>query len=101
MSVAHAVSHEDEVETLRAAIQDLPPESHERVMAGLADATVQFSEHGRVDPVIDFMKSLLATARLHRNPAYLKALAEADDERDLPLEALSDSDLKARFRRSG
>lgn len=66
-----------EVEAIFAAIRDLPPESQEEVQRSLARVVKQYAENRRVDPVIHFIESLMMTARLHRNPRYGKALAEA------------------------
>ncbi len=76
----HDADMEDTPESaaIRQAVQDLPPSQQEAVHSRLYAVAANYERTGRVDPVLHFIESLLMTARLHRNPAYLKGLAEAD-----------------------
>jgi hypothetical protein len=68
------------VEELRSAIRDLPPESQDQVDRAMAEAAIEYRETGDMTSMRLFVESLLITARLHRNPDYRKALAEAETD---------------------
>ncbi len=66
------------VEQVMAALRDLPPASHDAVLRRVAVEAVRFQRTRDLAPVVYLFDSLLMTARLYRNPAYEKALHEAD-----------------------
>lgn len=63
---------------LKAAIQDLPITRQDDAFEQMGAALVEAERTGSTTPVTRYVQSLRMTARLHRNPAYKKALAEAD-----------------------
>lgn len=63
---------------IKDALRDLPLEAQAVVQDRLFEVAAQYQATGQVDPLIHYVQSLLMTARLHRNPAYRKSLAEAD-----------------------
>lgn len=80
------------------ALHDLPPAPREQVDRRMAEVAAGYAATGQVDPVLRFVRSLLATARLHRNRHYVKALAEADLHPEVPSESAMDpAALERRF----
>ncbi len=71
-------------EELLVSLRDLPIETQDAVWGELAEVVTTYTDTGRVDPLIHFVKSLDMTTRLHRNPAYRKSLAEADEAAGRP-----------------
>jgi len=65
---------------IKAALRDLPFEQQEAVNDRLFEVAAQYQATGQVDPLLHYIQSLTMTARLHRNPAYVKSLHEADSE---------------------
>lgn len=94
--------HDEAVEELLEALRVLPAEHHEEVHRQLAHAAINYQRTGSHEPLVMLVDSLLMTARLHRNPDYVKALAdcEEDDWTDGGLDAES-MVRQARERRSG
>jgi hypothetical protein len=62
---------------LKAALDDMPIEQQQALRDRLVEVVVHHQTTGEVDPLIHFGRSLQMTAQLHRNPAYLKSLEEA------------------------
>jgi hypothetical protein len=85
-------------EQLLAEIRDLPSGTQDDVMRELMIVISEYERNRRVDPVLHFIESLLATARLHRNARYLDAQAEAAHRPGTPDgPGLNHDDLVARF----
>jgi hypothetical protein len=65
---------------LDAAFQSLPDESREEVRARFMQVIVTFERTNDIAPVVDFVRSILITAKLNANPRYREAVkaAEAD-----------------------
>lgn len=78
----HVESHEPEAWSQRPvseSLRDLPIEAQDVVAGRLIEAAEKFQATRDIEPLARLLDSLWETARLHRNPAYRKALAEADD----------------------
>jgi hypothetical protein len=71
----------ESIPLLRAALNDLPVAQRDEISDQLLADAMRAVATGNKAALVDRMKSILATARLHRNPRYVKALAE---EADLP-----------------
>jgi hypothetical protein len=81
------------------ALRDLPAADQDAVRSRLAAVARNYERTRQVDPLIHFVESLLVTARLHRNPAYRKALAEADDaQAGAPADVVELGDFMSRMR---
>jgi hypothetical protein len=84
VSVDQAPSQDPEVATivraLKLAVQDLPIERQDVAFEQMGAALVETERTGDPGPVSRYVSSLRLTARLHRNPAYIKALREANDD---------------------
>jgi hypothetical protein len=75
------VSRDDQaVRTLDAAFEALPEDSRAEVREQLMQIIVTFERTKDVAPVVDFLNSVLSTARLYSNPEYRSALEAADSE---------------------
>ena len=75
------VSRDDRaVQMLDAAFRALPRESRDEVRARLMQVIVTFERNKDVAPVVDFMQSVLITARLNANPRYREAVKAAEAE---------------------
>lgn len=70
----------DKARAVRAAIRDLPPDSHAEVLERLAEAVAEYEQTRNARQLLALAEGLLMTARLHRNPDYRKALADADED---------------------
>ncbi len=68
------------VRALKDAVQDLPIERQDAAFEQMGMALVEADRTGSSSPISRYVQSLKLTSRLHRNPAYRKALAEADAE---------------------
>lgn len=84
MSVSPDLSPDPEVaavvRALKESIQDLPIERQDAAFEQMGTALVEVKRTGSPTAVSRYVQSLHLTARLHRNPGYKKALAEADSE---------------------
>jgi hypothetical protein len=78
---AHAT--EQEVDDVFAAIAELPADTQAQVQRRLARVLADYRKNGQVDPVLEFVRSLLATAHLHRNPSYRESFEAARRDEDL------------------
>jgi len=72
--------HDDTTQQLRQALHALPPASLEAVREQLISVVAHYEGTGDADPLVHFADSLLMTARLNRNPGYLRSVAEAEAE---------------------
>jgi hypothetical protein len=68
------------VRMLDAAFLALPEDSRTEVRAQLMQAIVTFERTNDVAPLVDFVQSVLITAKLHSNPQYRSALKDAEAE---------------------
>jgi hypothetical protein len=103
MSVAHTDPEVAAVvSALKESIQDLPIERQDAAFEQMGSALVEVKRSGSPAAVTRYVQSLYLTARLHRNPAYKKALAEADAEfeqeiaESLPVSTFVDQ-MRARY----
>lgn len=69
-------------DALRRSLSDLPVSQQDAAIEALSTVLVEADRTGDASPVSRYVRSLLMTARLHRNPAYKKALREADADLD-------------------
>ncbi len=72
--------HDDAAQQLIAALSALPPDSIQAVVDQLAIVVAHYDETGDGSALTHFADSLLMTARLHRNKAYIDALALAEQD---------------------
>lgn len=68
------------VRMLEAEFRTLPAESRDEVRAQLMQVIVTFERTKDIAPLVDFVQSVLITAKLNANPRYRAALAAADAE---------------------
>jgi len=68
------------VRRLNAAFLALPDDSRAEVRARLMQVVVTFERTNDVAPVVDFIRSVMITARLYSNPQYRSALQDAESE---------------------
>ena len=68
------------VRLLNAAFQALPDDSRAEVRERLMQVIVTFERTNDIAPVVDFIQSVMITARLYSNPQYRSALQDAESE---------------------
>lgn len=73
-------SDDDAVKALNEAFNALPEESQQEVRARFLQVIVTFQRTKDIAPIVDFMQSVLITAKLNADPQYRAALREADAE---------------------
>ena len=73
-----AAADEEAIQEVVDALNDLPAEAQQQVRRDLVAAALQYKQRGKLDPLLHFVDSLLVTARLHRDPEYVRALGAAD-----------------------
>lgn len=71
---------DDAVRVLDEAFSTLPEESQEEVRARLIQVIVTFQRTKDIAPVVEFVQSVLITAKLNADPRYQAALREAETE---------------------
>lgn len=71
---------DDAVRVLDEAFSALPEESQEEVLARLIQVIVTFQRTKDIAPVVEFVQSVLITAKLNADPRYQAALREAETE---------------------
>lgn len=95
-----ARSDDEQGDQLATVLRDLPPQTRDRVDAELLKEMLRASRADDVRASIEqLVRRLRATVRLQRNPAYVKAKAEADASiEDAPTTAVPLEDLVRRYR---
>lgn len=76
----HHRDDDEHVAVMLNALRDLSPADQDGVTQQLARVLANYEATRQIDPIVHFVESLLVTARLHRNPAYRKALAQANED---------------------
>lgn len=106
MSVSDETAPDAEVvrvaQAIKAAVHDLPFGQEDAAFEQMSAAFLEVQRSGSPAAAVRYVTSLNVTSRLHRNPSYKKALAEADAELQqemaaaVPVSQLVDQ-MRARF----
>lgn len=86
-------------DAVRVALADMPPAARDTVDSRLAAAAARFAVDADTRPLGALLGDLVLTARVHRNPYFAKALAEADADLDREIaQALGPAEVVAAVR---
>lgn len=66
----------ESVPALKQALNDLPVGQRDEIVGDLVEEAIRVASDGETSRLVRKMNSILVTARLHRNPRYMKALGE-------------------------
>lgn len=69
---------DDKVRAFNALFDALPEESRDEVRTRFIQAIVTFERTNDIEPLVDFARSVLVTAKLNANPRYRAALKDAE-----------------------